>query len=190
MGIAFVLFFWGVIGLVLAGVGALTARMLVAYLTRGTIDGRQPLLRQVTLFPFACLIWAAGVFVGQAAVNVVLLHRDIGIGDGFDCPLPNGYALTFIDTTEAGTVYNPKGRPIWSDVGEDTVNDVRQMQLAEGYIIGAVDSKRFEHFGQDGRPVDSWFILDTRTGQRTDFKDYDALYVAAQRICSNRRALL
>ena len=38
----------------------------------------------------------------QAVVNVVLLHRDIGIVDGFDCPLPNGYALSFIDVTEIG----------------------------------------------------------------------------------------
>jgi hypothetical protein len=61
-------------------------------------------------------------FVFQAIVNVVLLHRDIGLGDGFECPLPNGYALSFIDTTDIGTVYEPKNRPVWSEIRENAVD--------------------------------------------------------------------
>src|SRR4051794_11960498 len=103
MGIGFVLFAWGIIGSVLAGVGTLILRWLVAFVTRGANGSRRKLLRAATLFPVVCLAWAGVVFAFQAVVNVVLLHRDIGLGDGFDCPLPNGYALTFIDVTEIGT---------------------------------------------------------------------------------------
>jgi hypothetical protein len=100
MGIGFVLIAWGVIGLVLAGIGSLILRWTVAYFTRGANNSRRWLLRAATGFPVACLAWAGTVFVFQAVVNVIVLHRDIGIGDGFDCPLPNGYALSFIDDTE------------------------------------------------------------------------------------------
>ncbi len=85
MGIAFVLVAWGIIGSVLAGIGSLILRWVVAYFTRGANNSRRGLLRAVTLFPFACLAWAGTVFVSQAVVNVALLHRDIGLGDGFDC---------------------------------------------------------------------------------------------------------
>jgi hypothetical protein len=122
-----------------------------------------------------------GVFVFSAAVNVKVLHRDFGIGDGFDCPLPNGYALSFIDTTDAGTVYNPKDRPVWSEVREDAVNDVTMMQLAGPYILGGVDSQRLEHWEQDLTVADSWFLLNTKTGERRDFKTLDGLRESARR---------
>jgi hypothetical protein len=111
----------------------------------------------------------------------MFLHRDVGIGDGFDCPLPNGYALSFIDTTDAGTVYNPKGRPVWSGVREDAVNDVTTMQLAGPYIFGGVDSHRLEHWEQNLITADSWFLLNTKTGERTDFKSLEGLEESARR---------
>jgi hypothetical protein len=181
MGIAFVLVIWGAIWSVLAGIGSLILRWVVAYFTRG-VTSRRGLLRVATFFPVACLAWAGTVFVFQAVVNVSLLHRDVGLGDGFDCPLPNGYALTFIDVTDIGTLYNPKNRPVWSDVRENAVNDVRIIQLAGPYVLGGSDTKRFEHFGQEGSPVDSYFLLDTRTGKRTDFKTYGELGHAAQQL--------
>lgn len=118
----------------------------------------------------------------QAVVNVVVLHRDIGLGDEFDCPLPNGYALTFIDTTDIGTVYNPENRPVWSEVSANKVDDVRLMQLAGPYILGGADTKYFDHFGQASNDVDSYFLLDTRNGARTDFGTYAKLYNAARQL--------
>jgi hypothetical protein len=56
------------------------------------------------------------------------------------------------------------------------------MQLVGPYFLGGSDSKRLEHFGQDGSPVDPYFLLDTRTGKRTDFKTYDELRQAAQHL--------
>jgi len=165
-----------------AVVGALILHWIATYATRGVVRQRHWFVWAVTLFPFACLAWGGAVFVFQAAVNVLLLHRDVGIGDGFDCPLPNGYALSFIDVTDYGTVYNPKNRPVWSDIRENAVDDVRAMQLAGRYILGGSDSKRTEHFGQNTGAVDRYFLLDTQTGKRTDFDTYDALRNAALQV--------
>jgi hypothetical protein len=181
MGIGFVLIVYAVGGLVAATIGCLVLRWVVAGLVSESSRSRTLLIRAVTAVPFACLFWAGGVFVFSAAVNGVYLHRDVGVGDGFDCPLPNGYALSFIDTTDAGTVYNPKGRPVWSEVRENAVNDVTVMQLAGPYILGGVDSKRFDHFGQDINAADSWFLLNTKTGQRTDFNALEGLKESARR---------
>jgi hypothetical protein len=184
MGIGFVLSIWGVIGLVIAGLGSLVMRGVAAYLTRGAAD-RGKLLRIATVFPVTCLIWAGIVFVFQGVINVVFLHRDLGIGDGFDCPLPNGYALSFIDVTNIGTLYRAGNHPLWADDQEnaiDAVRDVVVMELAGPYVLGGADSKRLEHFAQDSYAADSYFVLDTRTDERTDFKTYVELREAAQRL--------
>lgn len=182
MGIAFVLVIWGFIALVFAGVGALALPWLVTHFTRGANGSRRRLLFAAALFPVACLAWAGAVFVFQAAVNVALLHRDIGLGDGVDCPLPNGYALSFIDVTDIGTLYNPENRPLWSDVRGNAVKGVRAMQLAGRYVLAGSDTKWLERFGDEGGPIDSYFLLDTRTGKRDDFKSYEELSQAAQEL--------
>jgi hypothetical protein len=181
MGIGFVLIIYALGGSAAAVIGALVLRGLGTRFVPGQSRSRKLLIRTVTAFPFACLFWAGGVFVFSAAVNVTLLHRDVGIGDGFDCPLPNGYALSFIDTTDAGSVYNPKGRPVWSEVREDAVNDVTAMQLAGPYILGGVDSHRLEHWEHDVVTADSWFLLNTKTRERTDFKSIEELKESARR---------
>lgn len=181
MGIGFVLIVYAFGGAVAATIGCLVLRRVVAGFVSGSSRSRTLLIRAVTVFPFACLFWAGGVFVLSAAVNVLLFHRDVGIGDEFDCPLPNGYAISFIDTTDAGTVYNPNGRPVWSEVRENAVNDVTVMQLAGPYILGGVDSHRLEHFGHDFSAADSWFLLNTKTGERTDFKTLAGLKEFARR---------
>jgi hypothetical protein len=52
---------------------------------------------------------------------------------------------------------------------------VRNVQVAGRYILGATDSKAFEHLGQDTNQVDAYFLLDTQLGKQTQFHSYDAL---------------
>jgi hypothetical protein len=181
MGIGFVLIVYAVGGVAAAVIGALVLRGLAARFVSRQSRSRRLLIRTVTALPFACLFWAGGVFVASAAVNVTVLHRDVGIGDGFDCPLPNGYALSFIDRTDVGTLYWPKRRPVWSDVRENAVNNVTAMQLAGPYILGSLDSQRREHFEQEISAPESWFLLNTKTGDRTDFKTLQELEESARR---------
>ena len=93
MGIGFVLIVYAVGGTFAAIIGCLVLRRVVAGFVPGSSRSRSLLIRAATAFPFACMFWAGVVFIFSAAVNVVWLHRDVGIGDGFDCPLPDGYAL-------------------------------------------------------------------------------------------------
>ena len=177
MGLGIVLIFWVVVGTVLACVGAIALAGLTALLTRGVHAGRRRAIVITALFPFLCFGWGGCVFVLQAVVNEGLLHRDLGIGDTWHAPLPNGYQIMMIDVTDQGWVYNPRTQGSDSAVGEqgDAVSGVRNLQVSGRYIFGDSDSKSFEHAGQETNQVDSYFILDTQTGKRTELKTYDDL---------------
>jgi len=176
MGLGIVLLFWAVVGVVVAGVGAATLGSAARLLTRDVTNGRRKVIAAASLFPFICLGWGGAVFVFQAVVNEGLLDRDLGIGDTWHAPLPNGFQIMMIDVTDQGWVYNPKTQP-GSDVHdqEDAVPGVSKLQVAGRYILGGTDSKSFEHLGQENENVDSFFILDTDTGRQTKFQTYDAL---------------
>ena len=181
MGLGFVLMFWAAAGTVVASLGAATFGCAAALLTRGVANGRRKVIIAASLFPFECLIWAGVVFVFQAVINEGLLHRDVGLGDTWHAPLPNGYEIMMIDVTDQGWVYNPKTQPSDSGVteGEDAVSEVRTIQIAGPYILGGVDSKAFEHLGTESNNVDLYFLLDTRTGNRTQFGNFEALRAGA-----------
>jgi hypothetical protein len=176
MGLGIVLLLWLVVGAVLTAIGAAALAGTTALLTRGVANGRRKVIIAAALLPFVCLCWAGAIFVFQALVNEGLLHRDLGLGDTWHAPLPNGYQIMMIDVTDQGWVYNPKTQP-GSGVGEreDAVADVRDVQVAGRYILGAADSKGFEHLGKDINQVDTYFLLDTQLGNQTRFQSYDAL---------------
>jgi hypothetical protein len=176
MGIGIVLVFWAVAGVVVASIGAATLGCAAAMLTRGVTNGRRKVIVAASLFPFVCLGWGGAVFVFQAVVNEGLLHRDLGMGDTWHAPLPNGYQIMMIDVTDQGWVYNPKTQS-GSGIGEqeDAVAGVRNLQIAGRYILGAIDSKAFEDLGKDTNQVDVYFVLDTQLGKRTQFQTFDAL---------------
>ena len=180
MGVGFVLLLWAVVGIVVAAVGAATLGLATALLTRGVTNGRRKVIIAASLFPIVCLGWGGLMFVFQAVVNEGLLHRDLGLGDTWHAPLPNGYQIMMIDVTDQGWVYNPKTQP-GSGVGEqeDAVAGVRNLQVAGRYILGATDSKAFENLGKDTNQVDAYFLLDTQLGKRKQFQNYDALRLSA-----------
>jgi hypothetical protein len=140
MGITIVLLLWAVFGTVVAALIPTTLGGTTALLTRGA-TGRRKAIISAAVFPFACFAWGAAVFVFQAIVNEGLLHRDLGMGDTWHAPLPNGYQIMMIDVTDQGWVYNPKTQP-GSGVREqeDAVAGVRKIQIAGRYILGATDS--------------------------------------------------
>jgi hypothetical protein len=177
MGLGFVLVFWAVVGCMLAaGAGAVLAGISSRF-TRGVATGRRRLLVTAALLPFACLLWAGIVFAFEAVVNEHVLHRDVGLGDSWHVPLPNGYQIGFIDVTDQGFVYNPKTQLSDSSIGNgpDTVFGVRTLQVAGPYLLGGADSKYTEHFAQTTEAVDSYFLLDTRNGKQMKVADLKAL---------------
>jgi hypothetical protein len=175
MGIGMVLFASAVVGTILAGIGGVVFGFATAFATKG-VQGRRKAILSSALFPFACLAWAAIVFAFQAVINEELLHRDAGAGDAWECPLPNGYAILMIDITDHGWVYNPKTQ-VAGGVGEqeDAPYGVRLLQVDGRYIVGGLDSKADEEDNRNRQRVDSYFLLDTQTGKRTNFLDYQSL---------------
>jgi len=117
------------------------------------------------------------VFIFQGFINADLLHRDIGLGDSWHCPLPNGYSLLMIDVTDEGTVYNPKTQTTMDAVvdQQDAISGVKELQVAGHYLLGGFDSRYTEHFGDESSPPDGYFLLDTQTGKRSDFTSQNEL---------------
>jgi hypothetical protein len=182
MGIGIVLIFWGLVGLIGATVGSVTLPRVASHFTQGAGKDCRRLLLAMRLFPFACLAWASAVFVFYAVVNEIVFHRDPGIGDGWTCPLPNGYAIEMIDVTDRGFLYNPKTQDINLGLHEsrDAISDVCELQLAGRYVLGGANCRAaVPHGPEDHDAILSYFLVDTGTGTHTDFPSYEALNRAA-----------
>jgi len=180
MGLGIVLLFWIVVGTILTVISSCVLGGITASLTRGVEKGRRALIIAACVLPFACSGWAAVLFLFQAVVNEGLLHRDLGLGDSWHAPIPNGYEILFIDVTDCGWIYSPKTQltPNVVSEQEDAVANVRKIQIANQYILGGVNSKGFSDFCIEDT-IDSYFILDTSVGGKRVLTDYEALRVAA-----------
>ena len=184
MGIGFVLLIWAVLGTIVAVVAAVACSGLAALFTRSVPKGRNTVIAAAALLPFACLAWGAFVFVVQGVVNEGFLHRDVGLGDGSYCPLPNGYRILMIDVSDNGWVYNPQTQPYRDGVAEreDAIAGVRKLDVAGRYILAAADSGAWTKTMPSDADVDSYVLLDTQSGKQTRFDDYGALRSAALRL--------
>src|ERR1700722_13867796 len=108
MGIVVVLIFYAVALTIAASIGAAVLGAISYFLTKHSGQDRKKAILASVLFPFLCLAYAGGWFITYAVVNYTIFHRDPGLGDSWETPLPDSYSLMMIDTTDQGTVYNPK----------------------------------------------------------------------------------
>jgi hypothetical protein len=178
VGIGFLLFIYGVAGLVFAAIASAYLQHRVEVHTRGGGPERSGLLRFSALLPFACLVWAGIIFLLQAWVNTTFLDRDPGLGDFFQCPLANGWVLRFIDVVDFGLLCRAKGPSFDS---EGAVENVRRLQLAGRYALGATDSRGIMHSMLHTRDIaDGYFLLDMVSGGMELYSDDVALRDAAQ----------
>ncbi len=171
MGLGVVLLFLLIVGVTaavsLSKLGVrLVSRWLPASGDPSAIAARTRILHNAQALPYACLAWAAVVFVFQGVVNTEFLGRDVGLGDSAQAPLPNGYALEIIDVTEI--VFNPTTQSPnrIDETQRDVVANVRDLQVSGAKILGRTDSG-------------SYFLMDTRAGTRSDFGDEHTLQSAA-----------
>jgi hypothetical protein len=177
MGIVVVLIFYAVALTIAASIGAAVLGAISYFLTKHSGQDRKKAILASVLFPFLCLAYAGGWFITYAVVNYTIFHRDPGLGDSWETPLPNSYALMMIDTTDQGTVYNPKTQ-LGGDavVGrDDAIFGVRKLQVSKGLIFGASDSGYFSRIGQNSTVVDTYFELDTTKKTHAEFKSIDEL---------------
>ena len=177
MGIGVVLIFYAVVLTIAASIGAVVLGMASYTLTRHSGPNRKRAIFASVLFPFVCVAFAGGWFIAYWVINYEVFHRDPMLGDTWQTPLPNGYALMMIDTTDQGTVYNPKTESGDGSISgrDDAVFGVRQLQVSNGRIFGARDSGYFGRIGQESKAVDTYFELDTTQKTHTEFKSLDEL---------------
>jgi len=178
MGIGVVLIIWAVVGFALASLGSVVMMAAAKFLIRRSAAHGHAFVLAVGIFPFAFLGWAGTVFVLQAVVNEVFLHRDAGAGDSWKCPLPNGYSLSFVDTMDQGFLYDPKTqRDSDATVSqEDTVSGVRLLQVSGQFILGGATS---DEISSDHASIDHYFLIDGESRRRHDFNNIDELKVDA-----------
>ncbi len=168
MGIMFVLLFWGVIFGILGAAASLTLGFATRRLVRRVRSGS----RRVTLFAFAlpwiCLVIGSLGFLTYAAINSTIFHRDIGIGDTWETPIPNGDQLTFIDVEDNGTLTNPKTQPSSSSLSsqDDAVFGIHQMQVDGNFVAGIHTPMTSSGTNQN---ADRYFLLDTVAEKYIDF---------------------
>jgi len=181
VGLAIVLFVAAmVVGFVLACFAAVVLFALAAWLTRGVERGRGGFLVVTALFPFLCVAWMGAAYVGHGLVNVLIFERSVRGGDELDCPLPNGYALFFDKgSREVGTLYRPAGWPRWRSGKQEGIPDVRLLQLAKGYMLGGRGRRLVETPEAGDHIVESYFLLETGTGRKTEFAMLPELEQAA-----------
>jgi hypothetical protein len=185
MGIGLVLVTFVVAGSACASFTAVVLGSATAF-TLPTVPGRRRAIIAVCAFPFACFLWSLGIFLLQAYVNEMILYRDPGVGDSWQTPLPNGYALLMIDEKRDGMVFNPKTRFIGDgDVAigphdEDALGRIAVLQVSGPYILGR--TRPDMHARPPSRSpqgeAENYFLLDTTTRRRSDFPTYTALCAA------------
>jgi hypothetical protein len=180
MGIGFVFALWLVVGSALAFASSRIARKVATRLTGNVADSvpKQKLVRMAAWFPFACLAWGITVVIAQGVINETWRARDFGLGDDAHCPVLNGWNL---NVDEEGVLYysgaHSSNDSIYPD--SDTVWGVSKLQVTGPWILGAADSHSFNHSALTEPPPDQYFLLNTVTRKRLDFKGGDALRSAA-----------
>ncbi len=179
------LFVLVMLGAVMVCVGVPLLGGAAYFLTAGVKNGRRKVVITASLLPVVCVVWGASVLWVEGSINQNWLNRDAGYGDMWACPLPNGYALMMIDDPDVGVLYNTKTQTLKSGVAwgtgfDDTIGGVRTLQVEGPYIFGGANSHLYDP--SDRNQVDSYFLLDARTGKYASFSTYDALRDAAQQL--------
>lgn len=187
MGPLFVIFFWILLGGVLSILGGFFLAFLVRFLLRGIPTGQGPAIvigAVLPAFGFAYLFGSVLVFSLWSAAR----DRDWGWGDSWDTPLLGDYHLMMIDLTDQGTIYNKADPTVYrngsvsgSPDQQDVVFGVTRMEVRPPYFLGAASNDQsFPRKDDESR----FFILDTRSGARTDETSLASLQTAAQRLGS------
>jgi hypothetical protein len=175
MGIGFVLFIFGLLGLASAfALSKIGAYLAVRWMRDGGDEAAvERAMRAAALLPYACLAWAAAVFIFAGFINSVYLGRDALLGDTAQTPLPNGYALLFVDGD--ATVFNPATQHFGSSIGnqQDAIFGVLDLQLAGPRMLGDFEVG-FPPTHKAGAPR-RYFVLDTRSGVRGELANANAL---------------
>ena len=153
MFVIFGLLIWACVSIALAIVLGLLG-VLVAL----PLAGKHKRKRKLTL-AFLSPGLAIAILIGCSIITMIVTSAacdvDLGIGDAWNAPLPNGYKITSIDMPGNGSIQK------WEDHNLTNVR-VNQLQVIGDTIIGKYDKN-------------DYFLLDTRTDSVSHFDSMEPL---------------
>jgi hypothetical protein len=175
MGILFVLLFWGVVGVVVASVSGLLAKGVTSALTRDQAAGTPSANERTN----GSLCVSLSVYLSRLGRSRLYFPRS---REHCSSP-PRSRAGKLILLPSTERILAPDDRcersrdslSIDSEPREsrgdydDAISGVRELQIAGPYIFGGFDKDYSKHFGESSPVANRFFMLDTRSGDRTNF---------------------
>ena len=153
MFVIFGMLIWACVSIALAIVLGLLGVLIALPLA-----GKHKRKRKLTLAflsPGLAIAILIGCSIVTMIVTSVICDVDLGIGDAWSAPLPNGYKITSIDMPGNGSIQK------WEDHSLTNVN-VNQLQVIGDTIIGKYDKN-------------DYFLLDTRTDSISHYYNIESL---------------
>ena len=147
------LFLWICVSIALAIILGLLGVLIALPLA-----GKHKRKRKLTLAflsPGLAIAILIGCSIITMVVTSVVCDVDLGIGDTWTAPLPNGYKITSIDMPGNGSIQK------WEDHSLTTVK-VNQLQVIGDTIIGKYDKN-------------DYFLIDTRTDSISHYDNIELL---------------
>ena len=131
---------------------------LVGVLIALPLAGKHKRKRKLTL-AFLSPGLAIAILIGCSIITMIVTSAvcdvDLGIGDAWSAPLPNGYKITSIDMPGNGSIQK------WEDYSV-TSTQVNQLQVIGDTIIGKYDKN-------------DYFLIDTRTDSISHYDNMESL---------------
>jgi hypothetical protein len=168
MGSGFVFMMYLIFGPIVATAATLALRAWILSAEDPRAKPRRAVII-ATILPWAGLVWMLGILELGSAADV-RDQRDLGYGDDFYCPIPNGYEIEMIDLLEyAWLRERPRDHEnvhVWGE--EDGVlSGVIELQVEGPYILGGA-IRSYEPFERPAK-ADYRFMIDTRSKALTRF---------------------
>jgi len=86
-----------------------------------------------------------------------------------------------VDVPDSGWLYKPSTQQFPEGVGEqeDAICCIRVLQVTRGYMAGGIDTGLRRNPGADTAKIDSYFLLNSATGERREFTKIGELRATA-----------
>lgn len=134
MGIIFLVIWLVIFAVIAAILGVIGVAVVSPFLSKKA-------RKRKMLLTFLTPIVGIASFVGSSVIAMILiselLNVDIGFGDSWKAPLPNGYQLISVDVPDNGSIYKD------DDHRTEGIDGVQQIEVIGNSVIGLSGKKYF-----------------------------------------------
>ena len=134
MGIIFLVIWLVIFAVIAAILGVIGVAVVYPFLSKKA-------RKRKMLLTFLTPIVGIASYVGSSVIAMIiiseLLNVDIGFGDSWKAPLPNGYQLISVDVPDNGSIYKD------DDHHAESIDGVQQIKVIGDSVIGLSGNKYF-----------------------------------------------